>query len=134
MARMFWGRRLMLPQAPVVASQIKHIIASIMSKLISTLRLIAAKRATTTRTMATSTSHRAPATRRVSEWQLGSAIGLTIGARTYTDASDVNKLQSGPGTTGKELLQFASIIAVDWRGFDTVKINYVIVKGKQQQH
>jgi len=40
----------------------------------------------------------------------------------------------GTGTTlVKELLQFASVIAVDRRGFDTVKINYVIVKGKQEQ-
>lgn len=37
-------------------------------------------------------------------------------------------LQIASGTGQKELLQFASIIAVDRRGFDTVKINYVIVK------
>jgi len=32
----------------------------------------------------------------------------------------------------EELLQFASIIAVDRRGFDTVKINYVIVKARDK--
>lgn len=44
-------------------------------------------------------------------------------------------LQIASGTSwAEELLQFASIIAVDRRGFDTVKINYVIVKATDKDN
>lgn len=116
----------------------KHIIASIMSKLISTLRLIAAKRAEG-RDKAEYPRGLAAAR---SEWQLGFSSRNKRGWRdarhgdtlACSDAGDVNKLQSGwrcDNLGQEELLQFAQHNRRRSAcGFDTVKINYVIVKGK----
>lgn len=130
------GRRTLARVVP----QMKHIIASIMSKLISTLRLIAAKRA---EGPGKAECPRGLAAAR-SEWQLGFSTGNKRGREggdgrhgdtlACSDAGDVNKLQSGwrcDNLGQEELLQFAQHNRRRSAcGFDTVKINYVIVKGK----
>lgn len=148
---------LMRPSGPwagcIVCSGSEHIIASIMSKLISTLRLIAVKWVPDRG----GEGDRDPSARLTGyepnrlpgkDFHLPAPVSISCSHYALLPAAERDRsgpkerdgethrdkdrcrrhLQIASGTGQKELLQFARIIALDRRGFDTVKINYVIVK------